>query len=256
MNWRTLVTGALFAAGVAITPAIANALTTFSAYDDGASTASAAANSNAAQVSFSTTAGPTDLISFEGPSLLGDTNGKTLVPGVTLGTDVTTQEIANADPNGCGSPVDCGFNITPGGSQWADVNGGTLTFNFASPITSFGAHLTGVNLADSIQVNGSTVVSVPVTSTALGDGGVSFLGFTGSAPVTQVIIVANGPLPGDPGLLVSDTIGVDNVQYTAWDAPVPEPATWTVMLLGIGAIGGALRRASPATRLALFPAAN
>ena len=75
------------------------------------------------------------------------------------------------------------------------------------------------------------------------DGGVAFLGFTGGTPVSQVVILAEGPVAGAPGL-VSDEIGVDNVQYTAWDAPVPEPATWSIILLGVGAIGAALRRAS------------
>src|SRR6516165_12807682 len=149
MNWRTVVTGALFAAGVAITPTIANALTTFSAYDDGASTAAAAANSNAEQVLFSASAGPTDLITFEGAPL-GIADGLTVGSGVTLGAD--GQTITNTL---LGPPAFFGFNITAGGSQWASVDGGTLTFNFAAPITSFGAYLTGVQLADSIEVDGS-----------------------------------------------------------------------------------------------------
>jgi hypothetical protein len=235
--------GALFVAGAALAPACANALTTFSAYDDGASTAAAAVTSNAEQVLFSASAGPTDLITFESAPL-GAADGLTVGPGVTLGAD--GQTITNTL---LGSPAFYGFNITLGGGQWASVDGGTLTFNFATPITSFGAYLTGVQLADSIEVNGSSVVSVenPVP----GDGGVAFLGFTGGAPVSQVVINAQ-PSYGD-------IIGVDNVQYTALDvtdtgggAPVPEPATWLIMLLGVGAIGAALRRASPAARLALI----
>ena len=256
MKSLSLLAGAVLLIGAAMAPAVASAVTTFNAYDDGASSAAAATSSNAAQALFSGAAGPTDLITFEGPSLLGVTNGQTVAPGVTLGTDSGDQAIVNAVPGGCGAPVGCGFNVTAGGSQWAFVNGGTLTFNFATPITSFGAYLTGVNLADSLEINGSSVVFVPVTAGALADGGVAFLGFTGAAPVSQVVIVANGPLPGFPGLLVSDPIGVDNVQYTAWDDPVPEPATWAFMMVGVGAIGGALRRAPRATRLALFRTAD
>lgn len=35
---------------------------------------------------------------------------------------------------------------------------------------------------------------------------------------------------------------VDNVRFSSVSAPVPEPATWAMMLVGFGLVGGALRR--------------
>jgi hypothetical protein len=32
-------------------------------------------------------------------------------------------------------------------------------------------------------------------------------------------------------------------------APVPEPTTWAMMLIGFGAVGGAMRRASKAAKI-------
>ena len=50
----------------------------------------------------------------------------------------------------------------------------------------------------------------------------------------------------------NDGLAIDDVTLTATLAPaaaVPEPATWGMMILGVGAAGGALRRRSAATKL-------
>jgi len=60
----------------------------------------------------------------------------------------------------------------------------------------------------------------------------------GISGITSFSFVTSGSFFGE------DTIQTDNWVYTL-DTPtggVPEPATWTMMILGFGAIGGSLRR--------------
>ena len=60
-----------------------------------------------------------------------------------------------------------------------------------------------------------------------------FAGITSDTPITSFRVTAvNG------GVI---NTGVDNIVVAA-SAPVPEPATWAMMLLGFGAIGRVLRR--------------
>ncbi len=40
----------------------------------------------------------------------------------------------------------------------------------------------------------------------------------------------------------SSSANIDNINVSAVSAAVPEPATWALMILGFGAIGGAMRR--------------
>src|SRR6202034_3941257 len=70
----------------------------------------------------------------------------TVAPGVTMtGKDVNgnNQTIRNSSNFPSFPSVD-GSNTTPGGSQFVEMIGGTLTFTFATPTQFFGAYLTGV----------------------------------------------------------------------------------------------------------------
>ncbi|KQS04538.1 hypothetical protein ASG11_09985 [Sphingomonas sp. Leaf357] len=110
-----------------------------------------------------------------------------------------------------------------------DLNpGNTFTFNFAAPITSFGANFASLNngspLRTSVTIGGQTFGPVAEPS---------FLGFTSTTAFNSVIFTVNG------GAGTDDNFGLDNLRYTA--AAVPEPATWGLMILGFGMIGAAAR---------------
>jgi hypothetical protein len=65
------------------------------------------------------------------------------------GTDFSgsPQQILNVHSPSCGgTAILCGFNTAPGGSNYAQLFGGTLTYSFATPVDAFGALPTGVNL--------------------------------------------------------------------------------------------------------------
>ena len=65
-----------------------------------------------------------------------------------------------------------------------------------------------------------------------------FAGITADAITSFRIAAVNGQ---------NINTGVDNIAIGA----VPEPSTWLMMLLGFGAIGGAMRRTRSRTKIAL-----
>ena len=67
----------------------------------------------------------------------------------------------------------------------------------------------------------------------------AFLGFTDfGRSISSITIGVTAPRPG--GGTDGDVIGVDDVRFGF--ASVPEPATWTTMILGFAVVGAALRR--------------
>ena len=213
------------------------ALTTFSGEDLGAGPGSAHPLSTAAASSFdAATGGGDQIITFEAAPV-GSFSTLTVAPGVTLGGtnyDGGNQQILNA-PAFPSVPSLDGFDVTAGGTNYAEVEGGSLTLAFATPIQSFGAYLTGVQTSfftDVVQFSDGTAesVTVPGTGTSTSVGALDFVGFEDpGASITSVTINVG---PGTGG---SDFIGVDDVQYGS----VPEPsaialvaAAGTLFLLG------------------------
>ncbi len=220
------------------------AIITYSGYDDGVS-ARPIPNSDAAAASFDAAAsllGTEGIIDFESAPLGAFTN-LTVAPGVTInGTDYlgSPQTITNSPS--CASVL-CGFNTTVSGSQFLDVNAGTVTFTFATPTSFFGAYIGGVQYtAETILFNDGS--SETVTIPGGPDGGMGFIGFTDEGELISSITISTP----NPDNTLGDFISVDDVRYETGAAVsgVPEPGTLVsagFALAGLALFGRKRRRA-------------
>jgi len=179
--------------------------------------------------------GATSIVDFEGLPL-GDFASLIVAPGVTV--TLTNQAsgsggIQNAEQR----PSALGFNITPGGTQWLqyfpnfnDQAGETITFDFGTPITAFGAYFTDTEVdfpgPITVNFNDGAPQSLPVTKTSTG-GGTLFFGFTDTTPFSSVSI--NGGTTDTS----RDIWGIDNVAFTS----TPEPGTFGLLLGGTALLG-------------------
>ena len=200
------------------------ALVIFSGNDSGANSTDPRPNSNAAAAAFDLAAtglGPVNLITFESAPL-GTFSSLVVATGVTL----TGSDFGSADQtirNTSVSTPDAlwGYNTTPGGSQFASFNGGTMTFTFATPVRSFGAYFGGVQdfgVTSTIKFNDGT--SQTMNFVQIGSaGGVQFLGFTDAGKSISSITIDH----------TNDVVSMDDVRYGA----VPEPASIAAIGLGV-----------------------
>jgi hypothetical protein len=224
-----MLTWATLALALVSAPAHA-ALILYTGADDGAGSLATAPNSTAAAAAFDAAAadlGTENIITFEN-SPLGAFSSLAVAPGVTVtGANVNgnPQSIVNTISNINITPpctnATCGYNTTPGGSQFLLMFGGTVTFSFSDGTDAFGAYLTGVqNGGETITFSDGTSQSVDIPNPGF-EGGTAFVGFT-DADKTIASITIN---------VNNDIVGVDDVRYD----PVPEPAS--LALLG-GALAG------------------
>jgi len=209
------------------------AIVTFTGADPGVGPGDPFPNSAAAAASFEAAAGATSLVDFESAPL-GPFDSLDVGSGLTIA-------LANVDPGFAGISDDntdaaLGFNTTPGGSQFLRISpnfGGpdvTATFTFASPISSFGAYLTGTesSLDGTLTLNFNDGTSQTLAIPKNDSPGVQFFGFTDlGASISSIVLTEAGPFDS------RDIFGVDDVRFGAAVA-IPEPSTL------LPALGGAL----------------
>ena len=197
-------------------------LVTYIGADDNVNTLAGMVNSAAARASFTAATAGATTVDFE----------SALPSGLTIAGGSIT------NVSGCGAL--CGFNTTSGGANFLSLFGGSATFNFATPVKAFGFYINGLQTSLVAQQtvtfsDGSTqLINFPsAVQGALGGGG-AFIGFTDFGKSVSSVTVN----------VTNDIIAIDDLRFLSG---APEPATWAMMILGIGAVGFAMRRRRQAT---------
>jgi hypothetical protein len=121
----------------------------------------------------------------------------------------------------------------------ADGFGGFITITFDAPVTSVGAYATTfdpltVRAYDGATLLGSATLAVPNYA----NGGVGQPNQFLSLDFAQITSVQY--YDGNFGSFTLDNLTIDGGAFTGVPG-VPEPATWAMLLLGFGVMGGTLR---------------
>jgi hypothetical protein len=228
---KKLITAALVLLSFTTVPATA-AVVTFTGADLGVLPGSPSGpNSTSAAASFDAAAallGNVSTITFESAPL-GSFSSLAVAPGVTIsGSNISGGNQSINNTFDAAFPSLDGYNSTPGGSNFVEMMGGSLVFNFSTPTQFFGAFLSGVQdfLQDTITFSDGTsqTINVPEAGTSPSVGELVFVGFTDAGrSITSITINA--------GTNAFDDIGVDDVRYQSASA-VPEPGSIALVLTG------------------------
>jgi hypothetical protein len=211
-------------------------LTLFGGTDFGAGLADSRPNSTAAAAAFDAAAPHLRTITFEDVTP-GSFTSRLVATGVTVALN-------NMDEGGGISTYNdtiTGYNTTSGGGRFLRVvpiryiGTATATFTFSSPVSGFGAYLTGVGTASGllhVMFNDGSAQDIFVAGNT--NGGVQFFGFqTGIENISSIALQLR-QVTGD----ARDIFGVDDIRLVRQPCtPTPEPTT-----LGLLAAGGLVLR--------------
>jgi hypothetical protein len=159
------------------------------------------------------------------PGCIGCALGPQTVGGITFNSTGFPFVLA-ADPTryGGGVQVFSGQSSTVDPSNVIVTTPGIYAIGF-----NFGAYITTPGTPVTIALNTGDVFTRILPPNAGLD--TVFLGFTSTAPLTSIIFTTIGNVANPPPVAYS----LDIVNFTTI-SPVPEPAEWAMMALGLGAI--------------------
>lgn len=213
----------------------------YSGMDVGASSGDPRPLSDAAAASYDAAAaalvGTTTLVDFESAPV-GPIGGSLVIaPGVSISSAEGTASIYDMP---VGTPDRLyGFNTTAGGSNFAGLIGGSLTFTFAQGVQAFGAYITGVQLdSETLTFDDGSSQTIVLPNPGFGNGGAQFIGFTDAGKsIVSITYTANANNVGD-------IVGVDDVRWVT--SAVPEPSALSLIAVGLAAVAAGLRLRRPA----------
>jgi hypothetical protein len=216
---------------------------TYNGKDTGVAYGGAFVNSDAAQASFAASVvglGQTvNVIDFESAPI-GAFSALNLGDGVSASftNQHASSGISNQNPSSLGT-----FDTTPLGTEYVYLHTfsavrpatttATLTFNFATPINSFGAYIVG--LGNDAPFNfrfDDATGQVTLTASGLSDGysEVQFLGFTDFGQSISSVALNLTEVPADAINSWSYALGIDDVNYSS--SAVPEPTSVLLLITG------------------------
>ncbi|MDQ2779320.1 MAG: PEP-CTERM sorting domain-containing protein [Pseudomonadota bacterium] len=138
-------------------------------------------------------------------------------------TDMTITSIDTGDVGGLGTPSLVSGNVLHSFGGWLNEDGdGSFSIDFSTPVNSVSMDFAGVATPADVQLfayNGATLLGTVAGTVTTGQFTLSFA----AASITSVAVT-----PGS----FDDWVGVDNVVF----APVPEPASYLLMGLGLATL--------------------
>lgn len=156
------------------------------------------------------------------------------------GGDISNTWNGSAAGTGNFVAMDGAYNTGPVSQTITDLNVGsvyTLTFDWAGAQQN--GYTGGTTENITYGLGGNSFVTSTVTNVSHGFSGWQTVTqtFTATSSSEVLSFLAHGTPDGVPPFSL-----LSNVSLTGFDADVPEPATWTMMIFGIGAIGAMARR--------------
>jgi hypothetical protein len=175
-------------------------------------------------------------VTFSANAFSGANSNSTAV-GWASNTDMTIAQASGPNTSTLGTPSLVGGNLLHGFDGWLAEDGDpSFRISFATPINSFSIDFAGVSGLDAAFTdcaiwlyNGATLLAVKTGSTPA-PSAVSQFTLSYAAPSITSVVVA----PGSFG----DWVAVDNIVF----APVPEPASAGLLMLGLAVVGLGWRR--------------